>query len=379
MAIAVAVSPNFLPEKTSPATAQAAPPAPEVEIAQVETRRMAETAEFLGRIEARETVELRAQVAGALDEVAFRDGALVEEGDLLFRIDPRPYEIALTQAKARVAETQARLAAAQATLGRTSQLVERAIVSREAFDEAQAESETLVAQTEAARAAVLAAELDLSFTEIAAPISGRIGRASLTRGNYVAAGDGSATPLARIASVDPIHVSFDVDEGTYLKFLADRSPLPEAGRGALKVAVGLMGEDGVLHEGTVDFIDNRVDPTTGTVKARAALPNPDGRLAPGFFARVQISLGEPQRTVLVDESAVGTSQDQRFVLVLGEKNTLEYRAVELGQAVGDMRIVTAGLKPGEEIMMKGLARPGMQVVPVPHAVASVGAEERTDR
>lgn len=373
-AVAVALGPRFLPEAETTATAQSPPPAPKVEITEVETRALAETAEFLGRVEAKETVELRAQVAGYLDEVAFQDGELVEEGDLLFRIDPRPYEVALAQAEARVKETEARLEAAQAKFDRTSQLVERSIVSREHYDEAEAERESLAAQLEAAKTAVRAAELELSFTEVRAPISGRIGRANITRGNYVTAGAGK-TPLARIMSVDPVHVTFDVDEASYLTFLAGELPLAANGPSALKVFVRLMGDAAFSHEGRVNFIDNRIDPTTGTVKVRAVLPNPDGRLAPGLFARVKLSFGPPQEMVLVDESAVGTNQSQRFVLVLDHENTLQFRPVELGQAVGEgKRVVTAGLKPGEEIMMKGMARPGMQVVPVPHETASIQAE-----
>lgn len=370
-AVVVAVTPRFLPKTDTVATARPAPSAPKVEITKVETRALAETAEFLGRIEAKETVELRAQVAGYLDGVAFQNGEFVEEGDLLFRIDPRHYEVALARTKASMAETEARLRAAQAMFDRASQLVQRSIVSRERYDEAEAERGSLAAQLEAARAAVRAAELDLSFTEIRAPISGRIGRANITRGNYVTAGAAVETPLAWIVSVDPIHVAFDVDEAAYLGFLAGGLSMAD-GPSQLKVAVGLMGDEAFPHEGTVDFVDNRVDPTTGTVEARAVLPNPDGRLAPGLFARVKLSFGKPQQTVLVDESAVGTNQGQRFVLVLDEGNILQFRPVELGQSVdGGKRVVTAGLKPGEEIMMKGMARPGMQVVPVPYETASV--------
>jgi len=300
--VAVALAPQLIPSSPVAAPAQAAPPAPPVEIISPETRTLTGTAEFLGRIEAFETVEIRARVGGVIDEVTFRDGDHVKEGDLLFRIDPRPYRIALEQAEAALRQKREQLKLAQSRRARTTELTERAAASRDALEAAIAHEGTLVAEVAAAEAAVAAAELDLTFTEIRAPINGRIGAASLTRGNHVVASSTGGTVLASIVAVDRVKVTFDVDEARYLGLLASRSKRARQER--LGVAVGLTTDGDRPHRGEVDFVDNTVDRTTGTVRVRAVLPNPHGRLAPGLFARVRLDLGEPRDTLLIDERAM---------------------------------------------------------------------------
>lgn len=296
-----------------------------------------------------------------IDEVSFREGDLVREGDLLFRIDPRPYRIQLEQAQALLRRSEEQLELADSRFGRAKTLAKKSVVSRDALEAAEAEYATIAADIEAARAAVGAAELNLEFTEIRAPISGRIGAAALTRGNHVAPGEGD--PLASIVSVDPVHVAFDVDEGRFLDLLAANPSDPESRR--LAASVHLLNGHATGPIGKVDFIDNHIDSGTGTIRVRALLPNSDGLLAPGLFARVTLDIGEPRPAVIIDEGVVATDQTSRFVLVVGPDDIVQYRPVELGRAVEPgRRIVLSGLKAGERILVKGLARPGMQVAPV---------------
>ncbi|MFC4173284.1 efflux RND transporter periplasmic adaptor subunit [Microvirga sp. GCM10011540] len=367
--VAVAVAPQLLPSPPGPVQAQAAPLAPPVEVISPETRTLAETAEFLGRIEAFEAVAVQARVSGVIDEVAFRDGDHVNEGDLLFRIDPRRYRIALEQAEAALRQKREQSKLAQSRRARTAELMERAAASRDALEAAVAHEGTLAAEVAAAEAAVAAAKLDLTFTEVRAPISGRIGATALTRGNHVVAASTGGTVLASIVAVDRVKVTFDVDEARYLGFLAD--PPDRDRQERLGVAVGLTTDADRPHRGQVDFVDNTVDRTTGTVRVRAVLPNPHGRLAPGLFARVRLDLGEPRDVLLVDERAVAAGAGGRMVLVVGDDNTVEARPVVLGATPEPgKRVVLSGLSPNERVILKGLAGPGMKVSPVASVTAS---------
>jgi len=340
------------------------PAAPQVPVAEVITREVAPAAEYTGYVAAVESVAVRSRVGGYIETVSVPEGGLVEEGQLLFQIDPRPFQAALAEARARLAQAEAQLVRAEADFARAEELFRKGVVARARYDEAVANRRQLGAEVQAAASAVEAAELDLSYARITAPISGRVDRALVTRGNLVAgASAGAATLLTSIVSVDPVHVYFDIDEPTYLGFVG-RARADGGGRATtLPAQVGLMTDKGLPHSGVLDFLGNQVDRSTGTVRARAVVPNPDGWLTPGLFARVKLVTDAPRRTVLIDDEAVGTDQGRRYVLVLGPDNKAEYRPVELGPVIDGLRVVASGLNPGETVIVKGLVRPGMQVEP----------------
>lgn len=340
-------------------------PLPQVPVAEVVTRKVAPSVEFTGHVEAAKAVDLRSRVGGAVDVVSVPEGGLVRPGQLLFQIDPRPYQIALDAAKARLKQATALLDHADIAFGRAKSLTPTGTVSRKTYDDAEAVRRQRQAEVEIAKAAVVAADLDLSFTRVTAPIGGRVDRVRVTEGNLVVGGNaGAATLLTTIVSTDPVHVYFDIDEATFLDSVARaRSDESENATRSLPVDVGLMTDGGFPHAGTLDFISNRVDRSTGTIRARAIVQNPDGRLAPGLFARVNLVTAEPARTVLIDDQAVGTDQGRRYVLALGAENKAEYRPVELGPMIDGLRVVSSGLRPGEKIIIKGLVRPGMAVDP----------------
>lgn len=340
-------------------------PAPQVPVAEVITRNVALSVEFTGHFEATKSVELRPRVGGAIDAVSVPEGGLVRPGQLLFQIDPRPFQVALDAASAELQQAKVLLDQAEINFKRVESLAPKGTVSRKTFDDAQTARRQHHAQIEIAKAAVAAAELDLSFTRVAAPIGGRVDRVLVTEGNLVAGGNaGTATLLTTIVSTDPLYVYFDIDEATYLEFV-ERARAGESGEpvGKLPVLVGLMTDTGFPHAGEFDFLSNSVERSTGTIRARAVVKNPDGRLAPGLFARVNLVTGEPAETVLIDDQAISIDQGRRFVLVLGAEDMAEYRPVELGPMIDGLRVVSAGLKPGEKIIVKGLVRPGMRVAP----------------
>lgn len=356
----------------------AAPPPPEVPVAEVVVRTVAPSAEYTGHVAAVETVEIRPRVGGYIQAVNVPEGELVEEGHVLFQIDPRPFQAALDQAKARLAQAEARLAQAEAEFSRTEPLMQKGYATRKAYDEAEANRRQGQAEVQAASAAVAAAELDFSFTQVEAPIAGRVDRVLTTQGNLVTGGDaGAATLLTTIVSIEPVYVYFDIDEATYLEFVSRTRPDGAHDPAArLPVRVALVSDQGFPHEGWLDFLANRVDPGTGTIRARAALPNAQHRLAPGLFARVKLVTDEPRPTILIDDQAVGTDQGRRYVLVLGEGDTAEYRPVRLGPVIDGLRAISEGLEAGETIILKGLVGPGMQVTP--RRVGMDGAEAEPD-
>ena len=346
-------------------------PAPEVSVARVLEREVRQWDDFTGRVAAVETVELRPRVSGYVQRVAFEEGQLVRKGDLLFEIDPRPYRAALARAEAELvrARSEARLAAAQHE--RAQALVEARAISREEFETRNAANAQGHAAVRAAEAAVAAARLDLQFTQVRAPIDGRAGRALVTVGNLAQA---DATVLTTVVSQDPVHVDFEADEQTWLRYSRDAGSGRD-GDGRV-VRVGLAGEDGLPHAGTLDFIDNQVDPATGTIRARAVLRNPDGLFTPGLFARVQLAGAQQTRALLVDDKAVLTDQDRKYVWVLGEDDTAQRRDVELGRVIEDgLRVVRAGLSPEARVIVSGVQRvfmPGMPVAPTEVAMAPAG-------
>jgi multidrug efflux system membrane fusion protein len=338
------------------------PPPAEVDVAPVVSRAVHEWDEFNGRISAVESVELRPRVSGYIDRVAFDEGQEVAKGDLLFVIDPRPYRAALAQAQAALEQARSEAALARMQNARAQQLIEAKVISREEFESRQANSAGSDAAVRAAEAAVEAARLDLEFTQVRAPISGRAGRAHVTTGNLAQA---DATVLTTVVSLDPVYVDFEADEQTYLRYVAlARSGERDATDNPVRV--GLAGETGYPHAGAVDFIDNQVDPRTGTIRARAVLPNPDRAFTPGLFARVQLEGSAEFQALLIDDKAVLTDQDRKYVYVVGEGGVAERKDITLGRTADGLRIVTAGLEPTDQVVVGGVQKvffPGMPLKP----------------
>lgn len=341
------------------------PPPPQVPVAEVVTRELAPSSEFTGVVAAARTVELRSRVGGTIETVSVPEGGLVDRGQLLFQIDPRAFEVALQNADAQLQRAEVLLSRAETDLDRSQRLLPSGAIASKTYDDDVSGKQERQAQVLEAKAARAAASLDLSYSRVIAPIAGRVDRVLVTEGNLVTGASGAAaTLLTTIVSVDPVHVYFDIDESTYLSFLSQTRPEDVGRKGvSLPVEVGLASESGYPHSGTLDFLGNRLDPGTGTIRARAVLANPDGRLTPGLFARVKLATSAPKETVLIDDQAVGTDQGRRYVLVLGAGDMVEYRPVELGDMNAGLRVVKSGLNPGDTIIIKGLVRPGMRVAP----------------
>lgn len=337
--------------------APAAPP-PKVLAAAAISRDHAPRSTYTGSISAVETVELRPRVSGQILTVSVPEGEIVKRGQRLFRIDPAPFQARLAAAQAATREAQARLGLARAENERARKLVAEGVVAQGRADEAEAALGERTAQLASARAAERLVALDLAYTSVEAPITGRVGKILVTRGNLVAGGE-NATPLTTIVSVDPLHVEFNVDEATYLAALAQTR---EQGHGA-QLPVHVRLEDDSVRDARLDFIGNQLDRGTGTIPARAVLPNGDGQLTPGLFAEVEIATGAVRPAVLISDLAVGVEQGRRFVLVLDRENNTQYRPVRLGGLVDGLRIVEDGLAAGERVVIKGLAGPGMKVQP----------------
>jgi RND family efflux transporter MFP subunit len=335
-----------------------------VNVAQVLERQITDFQEFTGRIEAVERVELRPRVSGTIESVAFRDGAAVNKGDVLFVIDPRPYDAALKRARAELTRAESAHRQARSERERAVKLLALHALSQEEFDARTAGSEKADADVQAAQAAVDAAQLDLAFTRVRAPISGMVGKAEITTGNFVNSGE---TLLTRLVSIDPVYVSYEGDEAAYLRQAQHTREQngSAAARKAPRVWVGLTNEEGYPHEGVMVFTDNELNSATGTIRARARLSNRDRLFTPGLFARVRLGEGASHSAVLIDDAAVGTDQTRRFVYVVKADNTLEYRTVELGSLHEGLRVVRSGLTPGENIVVNGLmrVRPGATINP----------------
>lgn len=343
--------------------AQSAPPPPQVTVAPAISRVVADENEYTGHFEAVNTVEVRPRVSGFVERVAFTEGAVVHRGDVLYTIDPRPYEAEVSRADAALEQARTRKQLADMELERAQRLVATQAISREELDARTSERAESDAAIRAAEAAVRLAKLNLEWTEVRAPITGRVSRTEVTTGNLVQAGAPASTLLTTIVSLDPIYVYFDGDEQAYLELMrAGASP----GRRAIggPVYVGLTSEPGFPHQGTLDFIDNRVDQAAGTIRVRARVPNPTLLFTPGLFARVRLVSGDRHPVTLIQDRAVGTDQDRKFVLVLDKNNTLAYRPVKLGRLVDGLRAVESGLAPGERVVVNGLmrVRPGVKVV-----------------
>jgi RND family efflux transporter MFP subunit len=342
------------------AESHAAPAAPQVTVAAAISRQITESDEFTGRFEAVERVEVRPRVSGYIASVNFKEGSEVKKGDVLFVIDPRPYQAERDKAAAGLAQARSQLALAKSERERAVKLIAQHALSQEEYDTRTAGSEQAQANVEAAKAALDAAALNLEFTRVTAPISGRISRALVTSGNFVTNGQ---TALTTLVSLDPIYVSFDGDEQEYLKYIRAVHQAAEAHDTRNPVQVGLANENGFPHQGVIVFVDNALDPTTGTIRSRALLDNHERQFTPGLFARIRLLGGAQHEAVLVNDSAIGTDQTVRYVLVVGKDNKVEYRPVQLGPVVDGLRVVQSGLAPGETIVVNGLqrVRPGAQV------------------
>jgi len=355
----------------------APPPPPAVTIAHPVQQTIIDHVEFTGSTEAVESVQIRARVEGYLENIRFEDGVRIEKGELLFNIDPKPFQARLDMAAADLSLSLADLELARTTLRRKEGALKDNAISEVEVIEARARRDKAGAAVEAARAAVVTARLDLSYTAIHAPISGRIDRHRADAGNLVGAGE--RTLLATIVKDDPIHVYFNVSESDLMCYQRQHQQTPTNGNGKTPVFLGVAGEEGYPHEGRVDFVDNRVDADTGTIQVRALFPNPDGLLLPGLFARVRVPTSAPHPALLVPERALGADQLGRFLLVIGDKNTVAYRTVRVGDKFGDLRVIESGIASGDRVIVNGIqrARPGAPVTPVMEDVSKQGAESET--
>ncbi|HEY4133433.1 MAG TPA: efflux RND transporter periplasmic adaptor subunit [Gemmatimonadaceae bacterium] len=332
---------------------------PEVTVAKAVDQQVTDWDEFTGHFEAVQSVEVRPRVSGFVQHIAFPEGAYVKQGDVLLTIDPRPYEAEVAKADADVEQARTRESLAQQELERAKRLVSTQAISREEFDARASAVAEAGGGVRGAEAAQRNAKLNLDWTTVRAPISGRVGRAEITAGNLVQGGSQAGSLLTTIVSLDPIYVYFDSDEQAYLKYIAQN----RSGAKERSVEVGLSSETGFPHRATLNFVDNQVDRSAGTIRVRAVLENPNGSFAPGLFARVRLANGARKAATLVQDQAIGTDQDRKFVLVLKPDSTVEYRAITLGRMVDGLRIVQSGVQPGDNIVVNGLlrVRPGMKV------------------
>lgn len=343
----------------------AAPPAPAVNAADVVVKSISQWDSFNGRIEAVESVQLRPRISGYIDKVNFTDGQEVKKGEVLFTIDDRTYRAALEQAQATLerAKTQASLARSEAN--RTDKLINTNLVSREEWEQRRAAAIQAQADIRAAQAAVDAAQLNLDFTKVTAPIDGRASRALITSGNLVTAGD-SASVLTTLVSQKTVYVYFDVDESTYLHYqnLARSGQGASSNHTALPVEIGLAGEEGYPHQGKVDFLDNQLAPSTGTIRMRALLDNAQRQFTPGLFARVRLPGSAEFQATLIDDKAVLTDQDRKYVYIVDKEGKAQRRDITPGRLADGLRIVQQGLKPGDKVIVDGLQKVFMPGMPV---------------
>jgi RND family efflux transporter MFP subunit len=351
----------------APTAAQPAPQGPpRVSVATVLDREITEWDEFTGRLEPVETVAIRPRVSGYVSAVRFREGAIVRRGDPLFQIDPRPFQADVDRLRAELERARATVQRARSELQRADRLRTDNAISLEERDRRAAFAAEAAAQVSALEASLRSVELNLEFTQIASPITGRVSRAIVTEGNLVSSGPGEATLMTTVVSLDPIHAHFDADERIFLRYAAlARDAGRDAASAGFPIRMALATDEGFPREGRLDFLDNRLDPASGTIRVRAVFANPDGALTPGLFVRLRVAGHGSSRARLVQDRAIGTDLDKKFVLLVAPDRTIQYRAVTLGPLVDGLRVVRAGLDAGEQIVVNGLqrVRPGMTIAP----------------
>ncbi len=358
--IGLAYGPASGPVRTAQA-ANAPAPAMEINVATVVSQAITNWQSYSGRLEAIDRVDVRPLVPGTIVAVHFQDGAIVKKGDPLFTIDPRPYQAEVDRVTAQLAAARARATYTSDDATRAIRLLADNAIAKRDYDEKQNAAREAVAGVKAAEAALETAQINLGYTRVLAPVAGRVSRAELTVGNVVSAG-ASAPVLTTLVSVSPIYASFDVDEQTYLQYLGrDRNePAP--------VEIGLANEAGYSRHGIITSVDNRLDTSSGTIRVRATIENADAALVPGLYARVKVGDSQAHPAILIDDVAVGTDQDKKYVLVVDGDNKVEYRAVQLGALHGKLREVTAGLKAGERVIVNGMMHVRPSDIVRPHMV-----------
>jgi RND family efflux transporter MFP subunit len=362
-------------EQSQSQTQAAAPPPPEVTVAQPARKLVTDHDEYVGRFVAVDSVEVRARVSGYLDTIHFHDGQMVNKGDLLFTIDRRPFQTALDQIQASLAQARANLAFADGDLARAQKVAVGTVITQQTLDQRVQAKRVAEAAVLAQEAAVRQATFDLAFTELRAPVSGRIGDRRVSVGNLVTGGSGgNTTLLATIESTDPIRFEFTFDEASYLRYVRSSKNGAGAANGGLTVPVKLklIDEPAFAHHGKVDFVDNAIDRSSGTIRGRAEFANPSGTFTPGMFGRVQVAAGPSREALLVPDVAIGTEQVGKFVLVVDTEDVARPKYVTLGPVVDGLRVITGGLTPGDNVIVNGLmrARPGVKVTPQRSSIAA---------
>jgi RND family efflux transporter MFP subunit len=347
------------------AQAPSGPLPPSVSVANPVEKKVVEWDEYTGRFDALDTVEVRARISGVLTEVKFTDGAVVKKGDLLFVIDPRPFQRVLDRGRAALQGAKVRLDFAQKDLERARPLLSNNTISQQVFDQRNQAVKMAEAEVLSAEASVRSAELDVEFTQIHAPITGRISRKLVSEGNYITGGSGSGTLLTTIVSTDPIYFYFDISEADFLKYkrLFEKGARPSSRETANPIEVGLQGDTGFPYRGQMNFVDNRIDPSTGSLRERATFQNPNGMLLPGLFARARVIGSGEYNAIMVPDAAITTDQSNRLVFVVADDGTVGAKPVTLGPIIDGLRVIRTGLTPSDWVIVNGVqrARKGIKV------------------
>ena len=349
-------------------SAATAPPPPGVEVAQVLIEKVTELDEYSGRLESPQTVTVMPRVSGYVDKVHFQEGSVVEAGDVLFSIDNRLFAAEVTRLKAELSSAQTSLNQAIKDYERAQRLSKTKAISQETVDARFADKQRSIASVSALKAALAQAELDLEFTLVRAPIDGKVSNAEITKGNYVTTGQ---TVLTSLVSTSHMYAYFDVDERSYLKYQQLNNLLPANGEAENVVQMALANDTGYPHVGYIDFVDNAIDETTGTIRVRAVFDNEKQNLLPGMFAKLRIAGSASYQGVLIDNKAIGTDLNNKYVLVLGDDNVVQYRAISLGEGVNGLRIISSGLNAGDKIVVNGLQRVRANMPVTPNEVSMV--------